>query len=101
MRMLMHVRLPSEPFNTLVRQGTAGQKIQQILETIKPEAAYFTDQDGQRGGTLVVNLDDPSGIPALAEPWFLTFHADIQLKVAMTPEDLGRSGLDSIGKKWG
>jgi len=101
MRMLMHVRLPSEPFNTLVRQGTAGQKIRQILDAIKPEAAYFTDQDGQRGGTLVVNLDDPSGIPALAEPWFLTFHADIELKVAMTPEDLGRSGLDGIGKKWG
>ena len=89
---------------TIQHVGSArdgGPEIQQILETIKPEAAYFTDQDGQRGGTLVVNLDDPSGIPALAEPWFLTFHADIQLKVAMTPEDLGRSGLDSIGKKWG
>lgn len=31
MRMLMHVQLPLEPFNTALRDGTAGQKIQRIL----------------------------------------------------------------------
>ena len=40
MRMLIDFNLPLEPFNTLVRNGTAGQKIQQILEDIKPEAGY-------------------------------------------------------------
>ena len=49
MRMLMHVQLPLEPFNTAVRDGTAGQKIQRILEAIKPEAVYFTEQNGRRG----------------------------------------------------
>ena len=49
---------------------------------------------------LVVNLDDPSGIPALAEPWFLTCHANVEFRVAMTPEDLGRSNLEALGKQW-
>ena len=100
MRMLIHVRFPLEPFNSAVRNGTAGEKIQRILESIKPEAVYFTEQDGRRGGTLVVNVKDSSEIPALAEPFFLTFNAEVEFRIAMTPEDLARSGLDALGKKW-
>ncbi|MBZ5590844.1 MAG: panthothenate synthetase [Acidobacteriia bacterium] len=100
MRMLMHVQLPLEPFNTAVRDGTAGQKMQRILEAIKPEAAYFSEQNGKRGGTLVVNVKDPSDVPMLAEPWFLTFNAEVEFRIAMTPEDLARANLDALGKKW-
>jgi len=100
MRMLMHVRFPLEPFNSAVRNGTAGEKIQRILESIKPEAVYFTEQNGHRGGTLVVNVKDYSEVPALAEPFFLTFNAEVEFRIAMTPEDLARSGLDALGKKW-
>jgi len=41
MRMLMYIACPIEPFNSGVRGGSAGQKIQKILEALKPEAAYF------------------------------------------------------------
>lgn len=100
MRMLMHVHLPLEPFNAFVRDGTVGQKIQRILEAIKPEAVYFSEQNGQRGGMLVVNVNDPSDVPTLAEPWFLTFNAEVEFRIAMTPEDLARANLDALGKKW-
>ena len=49
---------------------------------------------------LIVDLPDASKIPALAEPWFLTFQADVEFRIAMTPEDLKRSGIDGMGKKW-
>jgi hypothetical protein len=49
---------------------------------------------------MIINLDDPSKIPAIAEPWFLTFNADCDLRVVMTPEDLAKAGLDNLGKKW-
>ena len=101
MQMLMHVRFPIEPFNTAVREGTAGQKIQRIMEAVKPTAAYFNASGGRRGGILVVNLDDPSDIPRLAEPFFLTFNADVSFEPFMTADDLGRAGLDSLGKEWG
>jgi hypothetical protein len=100
MRMLMHIQLPHEPFNAAVRNGTAGQKMQRILEAIKPEAAYFSETNGHRGGVLVVNVKDPSDVPVLAEPWFLTFNAEVEFRIAMTPEDLSRANLDALGKKW-
>lgn len=100
MRMLLNVEFPPEPFNTAVRDGSAGAKIQKILEAIKPEVAYFSERQGRRGGTFVVNINDPSEIPALAEPFFLTFNARVELRVAMKPEDLGRANLDALGKKW-
>ncbi len=100
MRMLLTVTLPHEPFNTAVRKGTAGETIGRILEAIKPEAVYFTEQDGQRGALLVVNVEGPSQIPALAEPWFLHFQADCRFRIAMTAEDLQRAGLAELGKKW-
>ena len=101
MRMLMQVKFPIEPFNTYVRDGSIGAKMQKIMADLKPEAAYFTAVDGHRGGILVVNMEDPSKIPALAEPWFLVFNAHVEIQPAMTPEDLGRAGLEALGKKWG
>jgi len=100
MRMLLDVTIPHYPFNSLARQGVAGQKLNAILDAIKPEAVYFSEHDGKRGAIFVVNLPDPSKIPALAEPLFLTFNADVKFRVAMTPEDLKKAGLDDIGKKW-
>ena len=100
MRMLLNVKFPHQLFNAAAKDGTAGAKLKRILEAIKPEAAYFTEQDGQRGAVLVVNLPDASKIPALAEPWFVTFQADVEFRVAMTPEDLEKAGLSELGKKW-
>jgi hypothetical protein len=96
----MIVSLPHAKFNAAVKDGTASAKIGKILETLKPESVYFTDSRGHRTGYLVVDCPDASKIPSLTEPWFLTFEADIHLHACMTPEDLKRSGLDSMGTQW-
>lgn len=100
MRMLMHVSMPLEPFSTAVRDGTVGQKIERILEAIQPEAVYFSEHNGCRAGFLVVEVAGPSDVPRLAEPWFLTFDASVEFRVAMTPADLAHAGLKSLGKQW-
>lgn len=100
MRILMNVRIPHQQFNTAVKDGTVGQKLNRILEATKPEAVYFTEQNGHRGAVLIVDLPDPSKVPMLAEPWFLTFQADVEFRIAMTPDDLKKAGLDDLGKKW-
>jgi hypothetical protein len=100
MRILLQVEFPLEPFNQAVKDGTVGQKIRRILEDTKPEAVYFTEQNGLRSAILIVDLTNPSQVPALAEPWFLTFNAKVQIRVAMTPADLEKSGLEALGRKW-
>ena len=100
MRMLLQISIPHDPFNAAVKDGTAGQKLGRIVDEIKPEAIYFTEQHGQRGAIMIVEMADPSKIPALAEPWFLTFNASVEFRVVMTPDDLQKAGLDEVGRKW-
>jgi hypothetical protein len=99
-RMLLQISFPHEPFNAAVKDGTAGQKLRRIIDETRPEAIYFTEQRGGRGAIVIVDISDPSMIPALAEPWFLTFNASVEFRVVMTPDDLQKAGLDEVGKKW-
>jgi len=98
--MLLHVRIPNESFNDAVRDGTVGQKIQKVLEEIKPEAVYFTEYEGYRGALLIIDVSDPAQVPHYAEPFYLLFDAECEFRVVMTPEDLGRAGLEAMGEKW-
>ena len=100
MRILMNVRIPHEPFNTLLKEGKAGDILQKIIEDIKPESIYFTEKNGTRAAVVIVDITDPSQIPFFSEPFFLNFNADCEFRVAMSPEDLGKAGLDELGKKW-
>jgi hypothetical protein len=100
MRMLLNIKFPPAEFNQAVRDGTVGRKIRRILEDTKPEAVYFTEQNGQRGAILIIDLPDPSKVPAFAEPWFLAFNANVEFRIVMTPDDLQRAGLEELGKKW-
>ena len=100
MRIMLTVRFPHVEFNAAVKDGTVSEKMEVILADSKPEAVYFTEQDGQRTAIIIVNMDDASQVPSLAEPWFLAFNADVEFRVAMTPEDLHKAGLDKLGKKW-
>jgi len=100
MRMILDMSFPNEPFNSLVKEGAVGDLISAILEDQAPEHVWFSGKDGQRGVLMVVDVPSASDIPRLAEPWFLAFDADIDFRVAMTAEDLGKAGLDDLGKKW-
>lgn len=100
MRMLIHVKMPHEPFNAYVRDRTIGGRVKKILADIKPEAVYFTEYGGRRGAVIIADVAEPSRVPAIAEPWFLQFNADVEFHIAMAPEELEKGGLDALGKKW-
>jgi hypothetical protein len=100
LRMLLNVKFCPETFNKAVRDGSAGQKVRRILEDAKPEAVYFTEQEGKRSVILIVEVADPSRVPVLAEPWFLTFNAEVTFRIVMSPEELQKAGLEDLGKKW-
>lgn len=91
MRFMLEVRIPPDRGDAAVRDGSLGQTIQSILEEIKPEAAYFTEMDGARGGYIVVNIDEASEIPTIAEPLFLGLGAAVKMHAVMSPEDLANA----------
>jgi hypothetical protein len=100
-RVLVDIIIPNEPFNSMVRAGTVGQKVDKVLADIKPEAIYFTEREGKRGCTMILDIADPSGLPAIAEPFFLGFDAAVSFHPVMTPDDLARAGLEELGKRYG
>lgn len=101
MRMMVQFVFPPEPFNAAVRDGSIGAKMRRILERQRPEAVYFTDCRGCRSAVLIINLPNASGIPAIAEPWLLTFNAQVEMHPVMTVEDLQAGDLEELGKEWG
>jgi hypothetical protein len=103
MRFLVKVNIPVEAGNGAAKAGKLGTTIQSILADLKPEAVYFTDDNGQRTGFLVLEMQDASLIPAIAEPWFLAFNASIEIHPVMTPDDLAKAGgaIEQAVKKYG
>jgi hypothetical protein len=99
----MKVNIPVEAGNAAAKAGKLGSTIRAILEEIKPEAAYFTDTNGQRTGMLFVDMHEASQIPALCEPWFLAFNAAIEIHPVMVVDDLAKAmpAVEKISKRFG
>jgi hypothetical protein len=94
MKFIVEADFPTEPFNSYVRKGVAGDKIGEVLGSIKPEVAYFTDNGVGRGALLIVDLADMSHLPHVTEPLMLNFDASVHFRIAVSPEDLQAAGLD-------
>ena len=93
MRILITFSMNPEKGEQLIKEGRIGETMSSILEELQPEAAYFTDVEGTRGGFLVVNMEDASQMPAMTEPLLLGVGATVHMQPVMTPEDLrGRPG---------
>ena len=102
MRFLVKANMPVEAANALAKSGKLGETIRSIVEELKPEAAYFGDNNGMRTAFLVLEMTDAAQIPAIAEPFFLALNAQIEIHPVMTLEDLGRAGsaIEKAVKKY-
>jgi hypothetical protein len=104
MRMLLRVSIPVETGNAAAKAGTLGTTIERILADLKPEACYFyADDHGRRCGSMVFDMQDSSQIPAIAEPWFLAFSAQISFRPVMNLQDLAKAGpsIQQATKQYG
>jgi hypothetical protein len=102
MRFLVKAVTSTEAGNALVKKGKIGEIIQGILAELKPEAVYFTAENGKRTIYFVVDLPDASHLPRVAEPFFLSFNATVEFHPTMTPEDLMKAGpdIENAAKKY-
>ena len=93
MRTMMQITIPVEAGNEAARSGAFGPPFQKILESLKPEAAYFmAGPTGERGGFIVFDLKDTSQIPGIAEQFFLGYNAKVSFWPVMNAQDLAKAG---------
>ncbi|MBI2388781.1 MAG: hypothetical protein HYV09_04110 [Deltaproteobacteria bacterium] len=97
MRTMLRIAMDVEAANRAVKSGELKKVLQATLERLKPEAAYFTAIDGKRTAIVVFDLKDPSDMPSIAEPLFMTLGAQIFVSPVMNQEDLMK-GLDKAEK---
>jgi hypothetical protein len=98
MRTLLRVTIPVEAGNAGIKDGSLPKTIQALVERLKPEAAYFGPDNGQRNAFFVFDLQDAAQIPTLVEPLFLGLNAEISLSPVMNFDDL-RRGLAEVAKQ--
>lgn len=95
MKFLMKFSIPMKPGNAALSDSQFGGKLKQLLSDMKAEAAYFTPVKGQRGGYIVLNMDDASQIAAFSEPMFFWFDAEVEFLPVMLMEILKKQGRQS------
>ena len=97
MRVLLKVSMDTEKANEAISNGTLPKLIEASLEQIKPEAAYFTSENGQRTAFLFFDMEDSSLMPVISEPFFMNLGAKISYTPVMNREDL-QKGLSQLGR---
>jgi hypothetical protein len=96
MRMMLRAVVDTEAGTEALRNGTMAKLIEQTVQQLHPEAAYFlTSDDGHRSCVMVFDLDDPSRIPAVSEPFYQGGAEKVTLQPCMNLDDLQR-GLGQL-----
>ncbi len=96
MRMMMKVKLDTEAASQAIEQGLLPGVMQETLERLQPEAAYFGPEHGVRTAFIVFDLEDPSLLPPISEPLFRNFKATVDVFPVMDRGDLEK-GLQQVG----
>jgi len=95
MRMMLRWTVPVERGNAAIKDGSLKRAMETLLEELKPEAAYFWPENGERAGMVIFDMTDPAQIPQIAEPLFLKLDAAVEFLPVMNPQDLQRA-LESV-----
>jgi hypothetical protein len=103
MRFMLTLRVPPEQGNAAMKDGSFMSAFQSVMEELQPEAAYFAEIEGARGGYIVVNMDDAAQIPAICEPLFLGLGATVQIHPVFTLDDMPRitEAIEQARQKYG
>lgn len=91
MRFLLKATIPVESGNAFVKDPNFQQRMEQVMGDIRPEAAFFTIENGQRTIYFIVDVQGVEDMPRIAEPLWLSWNADVTMLPVFIPEDFEKS----------
>ena len=75
----------------MVKDPNFLKSIEDYTKKFNCEAAYFTEVNGNRTMVLVLDLPSTDMIPAIAEPLFQGYDANVEIHPAMNLDDLKKA----------
>jgi hypothetical protein len=97
MRFLIRTKIPTEAGNKMVQDPDFLKKLEEYMNKVKPEAAYFLPQGGERSAAFIVNIESNDQIPSFVEPMFQWMGANVEVIPVMNVDDL-KKGLSQTRK---
>jgi hypothetical protein len=91
MRVLVRAMIPTVAGNKMVKDPNFLKGIEDYTKKFNCEAAYFTEVNGNRTMVLVLDLPSTDMIPAIAEPLFQGYDANVEIHPAMNLDDLKKA----------
>lgn len=88
MRMMIKAQIDTAAGSDAIESGRLPQVMQQMMQMLQPEAAYFGPDGGKRTAFIIFDMKDSSQLPAISEPMFREFHASIEVFPVMNRDDL-------------
>jgi len=102
MRFLLKFKIPVESGNDAWKEGSFVERLQNLLNEVEADDAYFGIIDGHRGGFVVVNIDNPSDIMKISGPFLFWLNAEVQYYPVMKIDEMrkGEQRVLDIIDKW-
>ena len=88
MRFLIRTRIPTEAGNKMVQDPNFMKNLEEYMNKVKPEAAYFMPIDGHRSAGFIVNMESNDEVPAVVEPLFQWMGANVDVIPVMNFDEL-------------
>ena len=80
--------IPTTAGNHMVKDPNYLKNIENYIKKFSCEAAYFTEINGSRTMVFVLDLPSTDMIPAIAEPLFQGFEANVEVHPAMNLDEV-------------
>jgi hypothetical protein len=91
MRFIIRAQIPTEAGNKLVKDPNFIKNVEDYLKKSKAETSYFFEAQGNRTIVFIVDMQSADQIPALAEPLFQEWGANVEFHPVMILEDLKKA----------
>jgi hypothetical protein len=95
MRFLVRAKIPAEDGNKMVQDPNFLKNLEEYMNKVKPEAAYFLPLDGDRAMAFILNIDNNYEVPSLVEPLFQRMGAKVEVIPVMNFDDLKKGISES------